>query len=239
MVLSPTRPVGSEDADVWNHAWGAWWFGYELRHGALPFHTTLLGWPDGGALWYIDPIGALIGMPVALLFGAGFAYNFVILVDLAAASAAVRGLARRLGADPGGARLAGLAAVACPYLVSEIHNGVSEAVGVAWGVFALNAGIDALDGPESRPWRATLVAWLRTGAWLALTTFGSYYHGIAAVLALALFALPCLVRRSFWKDLPALFAGAVLCLALVAPVFWAIDASVHGADALVDRPEET
>ncbi len=239
MVFSPWRLVGHEDADVWNHAWGAWWFGWQLRNGELPFFTDRLGWPDGGTLWYIDPIGALVGFPFVLIFGAAFAYNLVVVVYLAAASAAARGLATRLGAEPLGARLAGVAAVATPYLVSELHNGVSEALGVAWGVFALSAGIDALALGAARGHLPVLGAWIRTGTLLALTTLGSYYYGIAATLALVLYSLPSLVQRKFWARLPFAVVGAVWCLALVYPVYWAIERSVNGESALVNRPDST
>ena len=51
MVLHPfSRMVGHPDGDVWNHAWGPWWFWESLSGGNLPWHTDLLHAPSGGTL---------------------------------------------------------------------------------------------------------------------------------------------------------------------------------------------
>ena len=55
-VTAPlTRMIGHADGDVWNHAWGPWWFWQSLGTGELPWHTTWLNAPWGGVLWFIDP----------------------------------------------------------------------------------------------------------------------------------------------------------------------------------------
>ena len=91
LVLSPfSRLIGHEDADVWNHAWGPWWFWTSLKAGTLPFSTDLLAWPDGGVLWYIDPLGALFGMGIVPIFGVVAAYNAAVVFNVVLAAAGAR-----------------------------------------------------------------------------------------------------------------------------------------------------
>ena len=59
------RLAGSPNVDVWNHAWGPWWWLFSLQQGRLPWETGLLQAPVGGVLWFIDPILAALGAPLA------------------------------------------------------------------------------------------------------------------------------------------------------------------------------
>ncbi len=97
------RLVGSPDVDVWNHAWGPWWWWDSLSQGQLPWRTLLLKWPVGGELWFIDPLLALVGAPLVPLLGPVGAYNGAMLLSLAFSSWAAGRLAGALGVK-GGAR---------------------------------------------------------------------------------------------------------------------------------------
>lgn len=229
MVLTfGSRLLGHPDIDVWNHAWGPWWFWHTLSHGVLPYRTDLLAAPEGGLLWYIDPLGALLGAPLVPLVGVVAAYNAVILANVALASAAARGLARALGASRVTSWVAAAAFAGSSYLLCEVHNGVSELVGVAWPLFALAAGIRALGGGG---WRA----WAASGAWLALATIGTWYYGVAVAVALCVLALPWLARRPARADLGGLALAVGLTVALVAPAAWAVLHAIHAPDAVVLR----
>jgi hypothetical protein len=199
-----------------------------LIHGSLPYRTDLLAAPHGGLLWYIDPIGACLGAPLVPLLGAIGAYNVVILAYVAVASVAARRLARALGAAPATSWVASLAVCGSPYLVSEVHNGVSELVGVGWALFALEAGHRAFG--EGGPRR-----WLALGAWVALTFVGTWYYGVAVLLVLCVWGGVWLWRRPPARELLGLLAGAALGAALLAPAAWAILHAVEAADAVVLR----
>ena len=68
ILFSPTQTLlGSEMVDVWNHSWGGYWWAQSLQQGELPWYTTLLTWPNGGVLWFIDPILAVISAPFAFV----------------------------------------------------------------------------------------------------------------------------------------------------------------------------
>ncbi len=57
---------GQPTSDVYDHLWGAWWYAYELGRGHLPLRTDVSHWPPGGLLWFIDPLGGLLSLPLQL-----------------------------------------------------------------------------------------------------------------------------------------------------------------------------
>mgnify|MGYP001192482318 CR=1 FL=1 len=54
--------IGSNEIDVWNHAWGYWFVLQSVLNGQLPLETQLIGAPAGGVLYYIDTPGAVAGL---------------------------------------------------------------------------------------------------------------------------------------------------------------------------------
>ncbi len=226
MVGSPTsRLIGHLDVDATNHAWGPWWWWNSIGRGEIPWHTTLLGAPAGGVLWFIDPFTAAVGAPVVGLVGGVGAYNLAILVSVALAAAGGRSLARAFGAGPEAAWITAAACAFSPYLLSEVHNGVSEAVGVAWGTFALAAARRAIEEPGRRRWAIT-------GVWLGIAAAGTWYYGFSAGITIGAWAL--LTRRRREAVPGALFAGAI-GLVIAAPVLALVRASIRDPGSLVVR----
>ena len=98
VLVNPTKwIIGDEKVDVWNHVWGAWWWAESLSNGHLPWRTDYLQYPDGGTLWFIDPVLAFIGTPIAL-FSPVLAYNVGIWCYAMFASWSARRFALALGA---------------------------------------------------------------------------------------------------------------------------------------------
>lgn len=228
LILSPwSRPIGHPDADVWNHAWGAWWYAHSLLHGQLPYHTDLLMAPTGGPLWYIDPVGAALSAPLVPVLGVVFAWNLLILANVTLASWAARALARALGASAEASWVAAVGLACSPFVLNEIHNGVSEAVGVGWPLIALLLGLRALR--EDR-WRA----WVVAGLALGFAAVASYYYGLAAGVVLAGWVL--LLPGPPWgrRLAGAALMGAVAA-AMVLPVGAAIHASVVDPASVIAR----
>ena len=226
-ALTPlTRLVGSPKVDVWNHAWGAWWFWSSLSSGKLPFHTSLLGAPAGGTLWYIDPVGALASAALVPIVGEVGAWNALVIGYVALAGWGARRLSLALGASAASSWIAAVAASFSPYLLSEVHNGISEAMSGGLALWALALGMEAFnEGGRAR--------WLRLAGAMTLTTIGSWYYGLSAALVLGTWLL---TRRASWRGF--LFAAAVGG-ALYLPVAWAIRTSVNAPDALVERKADT
>ncbi len=235
MALHPfSRMVGHPDADVWNHAWGPWWFWTRLSSGALPWHTDLLHAPSGGTLWFIDPMGATLGAPLVPILGIVGTWNLLILGYLAAASWGARSLASRI-TDETSAWLASVAVLFGPYLLSEVHNGISEAVNVAPALVALGLGDRAFREGERRDW-------ILLGIALAMTALGSAYYLLAVGVVLAVWAVPWTLRRPAASEWASAAAGGAIAGAGAAAVGTCMWASIQASDALVfrsDAPGET
>ncbi len=223
MVLRPTtRIIGDGQVDVWNHAWGPWWWLTSLSEGELPWHTELLRWPDGGVLWFIDPLLAGAGAPLVPLLGAAGAYNLLVLLDVAFTSWAARRLALALGARSGPAWVASVAAVSSAWLACELHNGISEATHLGFVALALAWGHEATLKSGWRPW-------IKAGLGVGLASVASPYLGLGAGIALAVRALPYV--RVAWP-------GGLVALTVAAPVIMAMKQQLHAADAIVKHPIE-
>ncbi len=254
LVVTPfTRLIGHPDVDVTNHAWGPWWWWVTFGRGGLPWQTSLLANPGGGVLWFIDPFVAAVGAPLVGLVGVVGAYNLAILAAVAVGAAGGRALAQSFGASPAAAWIGAIAAVCGPYLTSEVHNGVSEAVGVGWSAFALAAGRRALAG-EVAGAVATPVAgsasrgsripswirpWLPVGVWLGIAASGTWYYGFAAGLTIGTWAV--LEARAVRDRARAIrfvcgaLSSGVLAGIVAAPVLYLLRSSTADRRSLVVR----
>jgi len=132
-----SRLVGSGDVDVWNHAWGPWWWWDSLSRGTLPWETRLLAYPRGGVLWFIDPVLAAGGAPLVPLLGPTAAYNLAVFGFVAFASWAGARLARALGVDGPARFVASTALAGSAWMVCEIHNGITEAFDIGFVALAI------------------------------------------------------------------------------------------------------
>ena len=142
--------IGHPDVDVWNHAWGYWFVPHSLASFQIPFSTDLIGIPDGGDLYFIDFIGALLGAPLAWVFGPAVAYNGVMLLRVALAGLAGQVLAEKvLGRGPH-CVVTGFALVSLPFLLCEMSNGISEVVAIHWIPWTLAAAHQAWNHPSKK-----------------------------------------------------------------------------------------
>ena len=222
-LWNPTRwLLGSPDVDVWNHVWGPWWWSHSFRNGQLPWSTDLLQAPDGGTLWFIDPILAGLGWPIALLSPV-LAYNFMMLFYVAFASWAVRFFARSIGANHTYQWLASAVFATSGWMISELHNGITEAANI--GVVALALGCTELAcRDQTRPYRS----WLIAGAAIGLAMLASPYLGLGAGIAALVRGLPS-IRRAW--------VGAISAAVVALPPLLALRAQLSSADAIIKRPE--
>ncbi len=223
--------VGSPDADVWNHAWGPWWFWESLKSGQLPWHNDWLFHPQGGTLWFIDPISGLLGALLVPLLGILGTFNAVIFLYLVAASWAAARLAESV-AGPGRQNLlASVALLTGPYLLSEVHNGISEAVNVAPTLLALWAAERAFREGTQRNWTVL-------GLLLGLVALGSAYYLLATAVILAVCGVAWLASRPPRVEVLRAVRGGAIATLLVLPIGWLMRRSVHAGDALIFRASE-
>lgn len=227
---------------MWNHAWGPWWWWTSLsevvRHGgALPWRTTLLRWPEGGVLWFIDPLLALVGAPLVPLLGAAGAWNLALLASVVFTSWAGAVFARALGEGRPVSVLAQSVASAAlaggALVLAALHNGISEALHLGTVALALAAGEQALVQPT--PGR-----WARAGLGVGLVAWVSPYLGLGAGLALAarvLAGLPAAGRRGRAVLLRGAIMAGLLSMLVALPGLLPLVTQLGATDALVRRPE--
>lgn len=241
MVLWPvsffpaSRLIGHPDVDVWNHAWGYWAIPQAMATATNPFWSALVGAPDGGALFFIDFVGALIGTPLSWIFGPAVAYNSVLLLRVAAAGLAAQCLSDALTGRGLHGWIAGLGFASLPFLLCELGNGISEVASVHWVAWVLVASHWVRKSGTRRDWH-------RLGVVLGLCAAANFYYGMVAGLMVGMVAIwdLALAWRAGERPSPR-FVGTMaesigLTLALVLPVWLAFRWSLSAADALIVRP---
>ncbi len=213
--------VGHPTLDVWAHAWGADWFAHSLASGRFPWRVTGAAHPLERVLWYIDPLGAVLGAPLRLLAGPVVGWNAQLLLQVFLAGLGGVAWGRALG---GRGWLAGAALASAPFLQGELWNGVSESCWV---------GLVALAGAG-----AARRSWL-TGLWVGLAATATPYLAVSA----GLLAATVLVVGEGSGDPPAvrdrLLRGAValgVALLVAAPHLWLLTESLAATDSFVMRP---
>lgn len=215
--------LGHPQADTWNHVWGF----HHVAQGHW-LRTDALGWPWGGRLWFIDTWGAVWTLPVQWIAGPVAAFNLAAAVNLWLAAFGAWLLARRVSGSALAASVAAVGFGAAPYLLGQLHNGISETVAVGWLPLSWWAALRLRDAPG---WRRGAVL----GVLVALCTWASWYTGLfagigaACVVGLGLRTAP---RRRVLLPWAALAGG--VGAALVAPALAAFVWSL-GGDALVAR----
>ena len=235
-----TALVGDGDADVWNHAWGPWWWASALADGGLPWRTALLRWPDGGVLWFIDPALALVAAPLVPLLGAAAAWNAALLLSVTLTSAGAARFARALAGEAGlslaSQAVASASAAGGAWVLGALHNGVSESLHLGPLAYALALGEEAVARPERG-------RWARAGLALGAVCWVSPYFGLAGGLALLVRLGHALAspgrggRASRALLAPRGLGGLALGAAVAAPVLGLFSAQLGSTDALVRRPE--
>ena len=124
--------VGHPGNDTWNHVWGHWWVFESLLQGEIPYHTHYLAYPKGGTLYFIDTIQAILMLPVQMLFGVVFAYNTLIILQLALCGYAAFLLSYRVCFDEKSSYVALFIFELSPHLLGQAYNGISETVCAGW-----------------------------------------------------------------------------------------------------------
>ena len=236
--LSPqSMLLGHPDVDVWNHAWGFWFVPHQLASFSLPFATDLIGVPEGGDLYFIDMVGALLGTPISWIFGPAAAYNAVMIGRIAAAGMAGQTLTQEvLGPGPHTA-FAGLGLATLPFLLAEMSNGISEVVAIHWIAWSLWAACRLMASPSRR-------AWIRLGVLIGLTTAASFYYGLVTIMMVTVLGglhgvrLWRAGRRLEFGMLRDPLRGMGASAALALPFWGAFQWSLHSENALIVRPKE-
>ncbi|MGH2569598.1 MAG: hypothetical protein ACRDGR_00140, partial [bacterium] len=190
--------------DTWmqNFAFRAWWFG-QLKDGT--FATWCPGMFAGYPLFAETQTGALypLTFPLFLLLPATLAFSWSVLLHFALAGIGAWQLARRLGAGPAGALLAGVAWEMSGFVVAHVVH-FNLLIGAALAPWALRFAWEAWDG--------SLRAAVLLAATIACLLLGA--HPYATMMTLLLAAIALVVRAGLGVQL--LRGGALLAVAVAA-----------------------
>ncbi len=217
----PGHPMG----DIADHVWGQRWFVRTLASGELPVRTASSHMPQGGAFWFIDPLGALMAWPFQAL-GPAAATSMLVLLQVLFTMAGVYALAWTASRARGAATVVAIAVGASPYVLGLIHTGVLEQLHLGVLALAWRSVRGALDTGTRRD---TIVA----GGLVALVLVASAYLGVflAALVAMDELAEPSRLR----ERAPSLLAVMVVAGLLAGPWLAIAWGTLHAADAVV-RP---
>jgi len=221
MLFRPWELLGNGDVDVWNHAWGPWWWATEISQGHLPWDTQYLHWPDGGVLWFIDPVLAGVGAPFVGTLGVAGTWNLVMLGYVVFASWAARRFALSLGAGVWTSWAASAVFAASAWMTCELHNGISEAANIGFVALALSLIEDACRKKGLGPWALA-------GLGVGLASVASPYLGLGTGIAALVRGLPHV--RHAWM-------GAVVAVIVAAPPSLAMRTQLQSADAIIKHPD--
>ncbi len=218
-VMIPGHPM----SDAAEHLQGSWWFSRELAAGRLPLETRLTHWPPGGALWYVDPLGALLAWPLQG-FGPLAAFSLAVIVQVWAGLLAAYILARFEGADRHGAVAGALVYGASGYVMSLLYIGTTEYLNLA----ALPLY-----------WIALRLALRHGGKWIvaagvlgAWATLGAAYYGAFAALLTGI-ALVVEPGGEWRRRLARAWGVGLVLVGLAGPGLALAWSTLHADDAVI------
>ncbi len=225
--------IGHPGNDIWNHAWGFWWFSDTVANqGGLPSHTRLLNYPDGGTLFFIDGFNAVLSVFLQGLVSLAASYNLLVMASLAWTAFGAWCLARHVLRDEVGAAVAAVVYGSSAHLLAQTYNGITETVNAGWIPLYVLALLRLFERPR-------LSNGLLLGLTMGLCALANFYYGLFAGLLTVLLVLHRLVReprRVRWKPFFAYaFTGAALTIAMVMPVLNQLSRTLDADDAMVSR----
>lgn len=229
LLLTATDAVGQEVGDLADHYWGTWWFGGELLRGRLPGATDLVQYPGEVRLWYVDPLGALVGLLLRPLGYPG-AYNAMVLVQAMFAALAAYAVGVWASGSRAAGFVAGAVAGASPYMLGLVHSGLSEYFGLGFPVLFTGALISAMGlDPRGRP-PMRGAPWIAGALLAACAAQAFYYVAFGGLLTI------CAVVGPGWRGRVRTAAQiAVVSGVLAAPLFIAAWLTLSSPDAAVTQ----
>ncbi|MCZ7581825.1 MAG: hypothetical protein M5R36_00030 [Deltaproteobacteria bacterium] len=192
------RAVWGSQSDVGDHFYLMTWQARETARGnPFPVENRELQFPDSGAIWLVDPVGGLFATPFYWLLGAPAAYNIMVAADLVFACWAMFWLVRRRTGDLAAAIASGWLFGVSPFMLANVHNGLTESLQAGWLPIFLGALLTLLDrAEEDAPWKRFILPAVATAAaWWIVTISGHWYHGIYAGVLFGLVTATRLARR--------------------------------------------
>ena len=204
--------IGSPDADGGKHFWTLWWIKHNVvALNSIPHQTTLVNFPEGMALYPIEPLN---GLGVSLLFFLPLvlATNLLALINMSLTGFFGGLLGRELTGSKNAGLVCGILLQSSAFSMFTLHAGVGELQHLWW----LPVCFLLWHRLRSRlQWRYSV----GLGLALASATLSCFYYGLFAGMGVALLSLSTLwAGRKTPKLLLQYAIAAGLGLAIVLPV---------------------
>ncbi len=198
--------VGSAESDTIKHLWTLWWMREQLLSGG-GLHTSLVNFPEGMALFPIEPLNGLLALFSP--FGTVATANLLAVLHLTLTGLCAGWLGKLVSGNERGAHAAAALLQGSSFVAFALHVGVGELRQVWW----LPLGLACLHrAHDTRAWR-----WfVALGAVLGLCVVSCFYHGLFLATAVATWALVTIQPKP--RLLLGYAAAAALSLAIALPV---------------------
>ena len=224
-----THVMAAPDQEAAPHIWGLWAAGQGA--GILQLNTVLQAFPDGIELVLVDPLDLPV-FHLGLLGGPAAAYNLLLIVGVVVMGLAGAALARMVDPQASPA-LGAVVGMACPTLLANAADGMTEGFGVGLVGLALAALVWAGRAPASK-------GWVAAGVLVGLTAWAGPYNAVwTAFLGLGLAGWALATRD--WRRLAAVvragLVGTVLAAPVAAAIFGARDDALPGGRARAGLPD--
>jgi hypothetical protein len=226
---------GHPGNDTWNHIWGHWWVYESIISGEIPIYTDLLSYPKGGTLYFIDTIQAILMSPIQMILGLVFAYNLLIILQIALSGFAAFLLSYRICFDEKSSYIALFVFELSPHLLGQAYNGISETVCAGWLPLTLWALINLLHNPTKKS-----ALWL--GFLGGICVLSSWYYGLFAILVSFIYMIWSYIRQKWLYNWLEIFKSISISIFIAGSFiifpFLFFQQSLNAEDALVRRDPE-
>lgn len=204
-------------ADQSQYVWSLWWVAHQIVHVGDPWYTTHLAAPVGVQMG-LDTLMPLLGVlmtPVTLIFGAGAAYNLLIILAPGLAGYAMYRAARLWLPGLVGPVAAGLFFGTSGMLASQDWLHLHTLMGCVFLPLTLEVTVRLRRRPSIG--RGVLLGLVLGASVLVDQEFAA----LSVLIALCLL-IPWLLRLPTAKNVGVIGAGALTALVIASPQFYAI-----------------
>ncbi len=223
--------LGCRYTDTWHALWGISFVKDSLLHGKSLFFTDYIFYPKGGYFYPINLLNAILILPVYLFLPVVVSYNLMIMILMVIAMLGMYRLVLYIARNKDAAFYSGLCYGISPIVITTIHNGTDELLGLCWIPYYVLYLLKALDEDRMRPFFLSIL-------FLFILALSCWYLGFASVLCtvfLLIYKLSIKGERHkkiivFRKIMSILLVSAILSL----PFFMLFMRSFHGDKRIVN-----
>ncbi|MDP8234636.1 MAG: hypothetical protein P9M06_07595 [Candidatus Saelkia tenebricola] len=227
--------LGSQYTDTWNALWGICFVKDSILNGTALFFTDNIFYPQGGYFYPINLINAILILPLYLFLPLPVSYNLMIMALMLIAALGMYKLAGYIVKSKSAAFYAGLCYSISPVIISTIHNGTDEFLGVCWVPYYVLSLFRAKE-------KNNLGVILSGILFLFLATVSSWYIGFSLGIFTIFFLIYNAVIQNDIGNKKAILKRiafiSIIAVALCTPFYWVFFKSVTNEKKVVGIKNE-